>query len=448
MADKMAGIDVHKKVLMVVVMDARTPESKPERRRFATMPSELRRLSTWLQERGVEEAVMESTARYWRSVWLELEPHMCLHLAQAFSNRAPRGRKHDFKDAERLVRRLIAKELILSFVTDGEQRIWRNLTRMKLQLTRDRVRIQSQIECLLEEMRIKLSIVVSDLLGSSGLRILHALANGETDAKSLALLGDDRLKCTEEQLVEALTGRSHPMHGQMLALQLERLRLLDEQIAKLNGLIAQAMKPHQDAVIRLAEVPGLGIDSAQQVIAEVGVTASTFSSAAEFTSCGGTCPERKKAPKRTPAAVRRKATNTCAACSTRPLMLLPRAKAPTFRQCAGVCCRVWVISPLSGPSHIAYAAWSGRFFMRGSATSSKASNPNQSSSSIVPNTWRNNFVNLATTSRSLLQTELQHKTRGSNSAGGGDFRRSCHACTMNRKKFQALPNIASPTLPF
>jgi hypothetical protein len=69
MADKMAGIDVHKKVLMVVVMDARTPESKPERRRFATMPSELRRLSTWLQERGVEEAVMESTAQYWRSVW-------------------------------------------------------------------------------------------------------------------------------------------------------------------------------------------------------------------------------------------------------------------------------------------------------------------------------------------------------------------------------------------
>jgi transposase len=192
------------------------------------------------------------------------------------------------------VRRLIAKELILSFVPDGEQRIWRNLTRMKLQLTRDWVRIQSQIECLLEEMRIKLSIVVSDLLGSSGLRILHALANGETDAKSLALLGDDRLKCTEEQLVEALTGRSHPMHGQMLALQLERLRLLDEQIAKLNSLIAQAMKPHQDAVIRLAEVPGLGIDSAQQVIAEAGVTASTFSSAAEFTSWVGTCPGKEE----------------------------------------------------------------------------------------------------------------------------------------------------------
>jgi len=290
MSYKIAGIDVHKKVLMVVVIDASTPEEKPDRRRFATMPSDLQRLSTWLRAQGVEEAVMESTAQYWRSVWLELEPYMRLQLAQAYSNRAPRGRKHDFKDAERLVRRLIANELILSFVPDGEQRTWRSITRMKVQLTRDRVRLQSQMECLLEEMRIKLSIVVSDLLGASGLRILHALAEGDTDPKQLALLGDDRLKCSEEQLVDALTGRAQPMHRQMLALQLERLQLMDGQIAKLNGLIARAMKPHQDAVIRLAEVPGLGVDSAQQVIAEVGVKASTFPSAGDFASWVGTCP--------------------------------------------------------------------------------------------------------------------------------------------------------------
>jgi len=221
---KVAGIDVHKKVLMVVVVDASTPEEKAARRRFVTMPSELHRQLTWLREQGVEEAVMEATAPYWRSVWLELEPHMRLHLAQAFSNRAPGGRKHDFKDAERLVRRFIADELILSFVPSGEQGIWRSLTRMKLQLTRDRVRLQNQIECLLEEMRIKLSIVVSNLLGASGLRILHAWANGETDPKRLAQLGGERWQCTAEQLGDALTARAQPVHGAMLALQLERLQ--------------------------------------------------------------------------------------------------------------------------------------------------------------------------------------------------------------------------------
>ena len=91
MSYKIAGIDVHKKVLMVVVIDASTPEEKPERGRFATMPSDLQRLSTWLRAQGVEEAVMESTAQYWRSVWLELEPYMRLQLAQAFSNQCPAG---------------------------------------------------------------------------------------------------------------------------------------------------------------------------------------------------------------------------------------------------------------------------------------------------------------------------------------------------------------------
>ena len=294
MSGKTAGIDVHKKVLMAVVINGAAPEEKPERRRFSTMPTELHHLSTWLRDRGVEEVVMESTAQYWRSVWLELEPHMSLHLAQAFSNRAPRGRKHDFKDAERLARRFIAKELILSFVPGEEQRMWRNLTRMKLQLIRDRVRLHSQIECLLEEMRIKLSVVVADLFGASGLRILAALAHDETDPNNLALLGDERLKCSKEQLLDSLSGRSHPTHRQMLALQLDRLRQINEQISTVNTLIAQAMKPHQDAVVRLAQVPGLGIDSAQQVISEVGPTAATFSSAAEFASWVGTCPGKEE----------------------------------------------------------------------------------------------------------------------------------------------------------
>jgi transposase len=137
------------------------------------------------------------------------------------------------------------------------------MTRMKLQLTPDRVRLQNQMECLLEEMRIKLSIVLSNLLGASGLRILRALAEGETDPRQLAQLGDERLQCTKEKLVDALTGRAQPMRRAMLGLQLERLQLIDTQIAKLNGMITQAMKPHQEAVMRLAEVPGLGVDSAQ-----------------------------------------------------------------------------------------------------------------------------------------------------------------------------------------
>ena len=154
---------------------------------------------------------MESTAQYWKPVWETLERYwksICekregarrksgtLHLAQALSNRGRRGRKKDFRDAERLVKRLVSQELTLSFVPDVEQRLWRTVTRRKYQLTRDRVRLQSQLESLLEEAHIKLSSLVSDLLGASARRMLKALAEGETNPAALAALANERLRAT------------------------------------------------------------------------------------------------------------------------------------------------------------------------------------------------------------------------------------------------------------
>ena len=293
MAYKVAGIDVHKQVLMVVVCDTEQSQWEFERKRFGTTTYDLQQLSAWLRERGVQQAVMESTAQYWKPVWYELEPHMHLALAQAFSNRAPRGRKHDFRDAERLVRRLVAGELILSFVPEPEQRMWRTMTRMRVQLTRDVSRLRSQLECLLEEMGIKLAAWLSDLLGVSGVRILRALAQGETDPQKLAALGEESLHCSEKRLIQALTGHPQATHQRLLGLYLDRYQLLKEQIEQLDVMIAQAMKPHEEAVIRLAAA-GFGVESAQQVIAEVGADAGMFPSAAELAGWAGTCPGQEE----------------------------------------------------------------------------------------------------------------------------------------------------------
>jgi transposase len=235
MSYRVAAIDIHKKVLMVVVAtgaeevaDAAGEALEFECRRFGAGSSERKHVVSWLQERGVTEVVMESTAQYWKPVWLDLEPHFAkLHLAQAHSNRAPKGRKNDFGDAKRLARRLLAGELLLSFVPAPEQRTWRTLTRGKQQLVRDRVQLQNQLEALLEEMRIKLSSVISDLLGVSGRRILTALSEGEANPVKLAQLGDDRLKCSQAELADALQGAPTPIHLALLQLFLKRLKLLD-----------------------------------------------------------------------------------------------------------------------------------------------------------------------------------------------------------------------------
>src|SRR5713101_8238705 len=109
---KIAGIDVHKRMLAVVVSDVEIEsEYQFERRMFSSNPEQLRWLAVWLLEQEVEEVVMESTAQYWKPVWETLERYWkpirekregarrrsgTLHLAQAESNRGRRGRKRDF----------------------------------------------------------------------------------------------------------------------------------------------------------------------------------------------------------------------------------------------------------------------------------------------------------------------------------------------------------------
>jgi transposase len=305
---RIAGIDVHKKMLAVVVSDVEVDgEYQFEGRLFGSSPEALRSLAAWLLEQEAEEVVMESTAQYWKPVWEVLERYWkpmrqkregasptsgTLHLAQAQSNRGPRGRKRDFPDAERLVKRLVAQELTLSFVPDAEQRLWRTVMRRKYQLTRNRVQLQNRLESLLEETHIKLSSFVSDLLGVSARRMLEALADGETDPNTLAALADRKLRATQEQLRDALSASAElsPVYRRLLKMMLEELQLIEKQIGQLDQEMASLLSQHQEAVKRLAEVPGLGVDSAQQIIAEVGATAATFPSEKQLSSWVGTCP--------------------------------------------------------------------------------------------------------------------------------------------------------------
>ena len=305
---RIAGIDVHKKMLAVVVSDVEIDsEYQFERRKFGSTPEQLRLLAAWLLDQETEEVVMESTAQYWKPVWEALERYWkpacekregarrksgSLHLAQALSNRGRRGRKKDFRDAERLVKRLVARELILSFVPDTEQRLWRTVTRKKYQLRCDRVRLQNQLEALLEEAHIKLSSLVTDLLGVSARRMLKALAEGETNPAALAALADERLRATPEQLCDALGACTelHDVYRRLLKMALEELRLIEEQIGQLDQEMARLLSQHQDAVERLVEVPGLGVDSAQQIVAEIGPAAATFPSEKSLSSWVGACP--------------------------------------------------------------------------------------------------------------------------------------------------------------
>jgi transposase len=178
-------------------------------------------------------------------------------------------------------------ESACAFVPDAEQRLWRTVTRRKYQLTRDRARLQNQLESLLGGSPYQ---IVQPSFGSAGRRF--PAADGETNPAALAVLADKQLRATAEQLCDALGACTelNPVYRRLLNMALEQLQFLEQQISQLDHEVAGLLRQHQDAVERLAEVPGLGVGSATQIIAEVGATAATFPSDKHLSSWVGSLP--------------------------------------------------------------------------------------------------------------------------------------------------------------
>jgi transposase len=286
----LAGIDVHKSMLAVVVRFDCGERPTYEQRKFGTTHSEIGHLAAFLQERGVAELVMESTAQYWRPVWYGLENLFKQHLCHPLKTKGRRGRKNDFRDARRLVDRLASGDIEDSYVPGAEQREWRFLTRARVEMKEKISAVQSQVEGLLEQGGIKLTAVVSDSFGATGWAILKRIAKGETDIE--AMLGETRgtLRKKKEQLREALVGRLSPLCRMLLTQRLDQAELLRKQITEIDAALTLAMKDYAATLNRLCRVPGIDLTGAQAILAEVGPRAAAFDSAEQLASWAGLCP--------------------------------------------------------------------------------------------------------------------------------------------------------------
>lgn len=286
----LAGIDVHKKMLAVVVRRERDGRLEYEKRKFGTTRKEIEHLAAWLQQEQVGEVVMESTAQYWRPVWYGLEAQFRLHLTHPLKTRAPRGRKWDFRDAQRLADRWSSGDLEESFVPGAEQRQWRWLTRRRVHLRRLIGVVRSQVEGLLEQGGIKLTAVATDPFGVSGWAMLQLIAEGESDVAVLASEARGLLRKKEAQLKEALAGKLEPGYQLLLRQDLEQVELMRRQIGEINDALALAMKDHTATLVRLTKIPGVDLAAAQELLAEIGPSAATFATAEQFASWVGVCP--------------------------------------------------------------------------------------------------------------------------------------------------------------
>src|SRR5215831_2373328 len=285
-----AGLDVHKKEVVACLRLVIRGKATYEVRRFPTTTRGLLELADWLEQAGCTHVAMEATGVYWKPVWHMLEGRFQQILANAAHIKGVPGRKSDMNDAT-WISDLLAHGLIqASFVPPQPIQELRDLTRTRKQLTREIVQHTQRIQAVLEEANVKLSSVITDILGLSGRRILKAIVAGETDPVRLSELGGTRLAATRSELADALHGRVHSHHCFLIGQHLKTIEQLEETITAFDARIEAALDLFRDAVERLKDVPGLSETSAQILIAEIGMDMKQFPTAGHLLSWAGLVP--------------------------------------------------------------------------------------------------------------------------------------------------------------
>ncbi|MCA9983380.1 MAG: IS110 family transposase [Anaerolineales bacterium] len=343
-----AGIDVGAEEIYVCVPPGRDQERI---RVFASFTNDLEALADWLVQCGVTTVAMESTGVYWMPLYDILESHgleVCLVNAHHLKNVA--GRKSDVADCEWLYQLHTYGLLRGSFHPPDEVRVLRTLVRQRDMLVRYRSAHILHMQKALEQMNLKLTYVLSDVTGATGMAIIRAILAGEHNPAVLAQHRNSRCQRSAAEIAQALTGNYrheylfalrqavelYDYYGQQIAAVDAELATLyntltppDEELPRTAPPQPRRGKPRKNQVhfdlasslyqatgADLTQIDGIDVLTAQTVLTEVGWDMSKWPTVKHFTSWLGLCPNnaitggkvkrrgRKKTDNRATAALR------------------------------------------------------------------------------------------------------------------------------------------------
>jgi transposase len=285
-----AGLDIHQRTVVACARVVAGSSVTHDRRTFGTTTADLEALRDWLTAHGCTHVAMESTGVYWKPIWQILEGRFELVLANARHIRAIPGRKSDVNDAT-WIADLLAHGLIRgSFVPPAPVQELRDLTRTRKQLVREIAQHTLRIQKTLEQANLKLTGLLSNILGVSGRAILQALVAGEQDPERLADLVHGRLKASRAELVAALHGRVTAHHRFLLQLHLTHVEALERAVHEVEARLGEALAPFRTALDRLITMPGVSETVARVLVAEIGFDMTRFATAGHLVSWAGLCP--------------------------------------------------------------------------------------------------------------------------------------------------------------
>lgn len=285
--ERCCGIDVHKKVIVACLIVG----NKSETRTYGTSTVDLRAMANWLLENQCQMSAMESTGAYWKPVYNVLEIlGLDVIVVNAQHMKAVPGRKTDAKDAAWIADLLKHGLLKASFIPDKEQRELREVSRYRKSLVEERAREINRLEKTLEGANIKLSSVVSDIIGVSSRGILKALAGEGLDEGNIDNLLYGSLTTKREKLLKACDGMMTKIQKKLVCAILNHIDDMTKRITDMDDIINGEMKAYENAINALDEMPGIAPRSAQVILAEIGLDMSRFPTDAHLASWAGLSP--------------------------------------------------------------------------------------------------------------------------------------------------------------
>lgn len=295
--ERCCGIDVHKRIVVACLKCGKEQVI----REFGTTTDELRDLTKWLLDSDCQMIAMESTGSYWKPLYNIFElSALDAMVVNARDMRNVPGRKTDVKDAEWIADLLQHGLLRASYIPTREQRELRELSRYRKSLIEERARELNRLQKMLEGGNIKLASVVSDINGRSARNLLtHMLEHNRPLTKEeIHSMVHGQLRRKVEAIMKALDGFLTPLQKQLMLRVVDHIDDMTKRIGEMDKLIDQYLSDYHEAIQKLDEVPGIGRQSAETILAETGLDMSRFPTERHFSSWAGLAPGNNESAKK------------------------------------------------------------------------------------------------------------------------------------------------------
>lgn len=315
-------------------------------RRFGCFTPELQAMALWLKQCRVSSVAMEATGVYWIPVFQILESEgFEVKLVNAHFVKTVPGRKTDVKDCQ-WIQQLHSYGLLAgSFRPEDQVCVLRTYIRQRETLIQSRSTHLQRMQKALTQMNLQLHRVISDLSGVTGLAIVRAIVAGERDPHKLVALKHPLIRCSDQQLVAALSGDYRAEHVFVLAQELSLYEVYQTQIAQCDQQIEQGLATFKDksqgnlplpprtrgkrpsrhaptfdlrgelsriSGVDFTSIDGLEALTVQTILSEVGLDPTRFPTVKHFASWLGLCPGNRVSGGKTKSTRTRQVVNRAA----------------------------------------------------------------------------------------------------------------------------------------